>query len=281
MTIAPAIPERSSPIIGEHLEQSAEGFWYANAQEPVSYLEEINQLCFDLEEKSFWFIHRGECLRALVKRFPPHGTIFDVGGGNGLVSRTLIDAGFGCVVVEPSRAGARNALRRGIPIVICATLKTAGLAPASLPAVGLFDVLEHIEDDVAFLRELHQKLTARGRLYLTVPTGAWLWSDDDVAAGHFRRYSIRSLRARLEASGFRLLYSTSFFSILPIPLFFARTLPSLFGRRRLPRAHYGRLHEARARWLTERMWAVELRRIERGEVIPFGSSCMVAAEKKQ
>jgi len=279
MTAVPLLPFIPSCVSGEHLEQAPDGIWYAKAQEPISYLEEGNEVCFDLEEKSFWFAHRSACLRALVQRFPPAGTIVDVGGGNGAVSRALIEAGFPCVLVEPGPVGAGNARRRGIPTVICATLKTAGFARDSLPAVGLFDVLEHIEDDREFLRDLHGKLSTRGRLYLTVPAGAWLWSDDDVVAGHFRRYSARSLKGRLEEAGFRLRYFTHLFSLLPLPLFLARTLPSLFGRRRLRREKYGRLHETRARGLTERIWAAELRRVARGRVIPFGSSCMVAAEK--
>jgi SAM-dependent methyltransferase len=265
---------------GKTLAQGADGIWYANERETISYLQEGNEVCFELEEKSFWFAHRNACLCALVRRFPPAGTIFDIGGGNGVVSRTLLDAGFDCVLVEPGRSGARNAMRRGIPMVICATFKTAGFAAGELPAVGLFDVLEHIEDDRAFLRELHEAMRGKGRLYLTVPAGYWLWSDDDVVAGHFRRYGVALLKERLHEAGFRVLYASRFFSILPLPLFVARVLPSLFGHRRLPREEYGRLHDRRARKMTDRIWAAEIGRIQRGAVIPFGSSCLVAAEKR-
>jgi 2-polyprenyl-3-methyl-5-hydroxy-6-metoxy-1,4-benzoquinol methylase len=55
-------------------------------------------------------------------------------------------------------------------------------------------VLEHIDDEQAFLREIRRCLAPGGRIYLSVPAGRWLWSDDDVQAGHFRRYTCASLR---------------------------------------------------------------------------------------
>ena len=265
--------------ISEQLALGADGVWYSRQSEPVSYLEGGNAMCFELEDSSFWFEHRNACLRALVRRLPPAGAICDIGGGNGFVARALIDAGFGVVVIEPREEGARNAVRRGVPIVICATLASAQFREGSLPAVGIFDVLEHVKDDAAFLHEIHRCLAPGGRLYITVPAFPWLWSHDDVTAGHFRRYTRASLIARIEAAGFASLYASYIFSPLPLPLLALRSLPSLFGHYALPSQTYGRLHEGRARGFTNRIWAAELRRIESGRSIPVGSSCLLVAEK--
>ena len=282
MVATSIFPPAADPrIAGAKLDRASDGVWYAREREAVSYLDEGNDVCFELEEQSFWFAHRAACLEAVVRRFPPTGTIYDIGGGNGFVTRRLIDAGFDTVLVEPGEAGARNAVRRGIPTVVCATLATAQFREGSLSAAGLFDVLEHIDDDAGFLRELHRVLAVRGHLYITVPAFSWLWSDDDVVAGHFRRHTIGSMKRRLQASGFDLLYSTYFFSLLPAPLFALRSLPSLFGRRPLARKNYGRLHQPRARTFTDRVWAGELRRIENGGRLPFGSSCLLVAQKIQ
>ena len=275
-------PTPSAPIaLPAALERGEDGVWYARDREPVSYLEDGNQMCFELEEDSFWFKHRGACLAAVVRRFPPVGAIYDIGGGNGFVARTLLDAGFDAVLVEPGETGARNAARRGIGTVICATLATAKFAPDSLPAAGIFDVLEHVENAPDFLGEIHRCLAPEGRLYITVPAFPWLWSDDDVAAGHYRRYTLATLSSAVEAAGFAPLYRTCLFSPLPLPLLLLRCLPSLFGRRALPRKTYGSLHRQRANWLTDRIWAAELRRIESGRTIPFGSSCLLVAEKRR
>jgi SAM-dependent methyltransferase len=264
----------------KHLLRGEDGVWYACEREAISYSEEGNAKCFELEEGSFWFAHRGACLQATVRRLPPSGAIYDIGGGNGFVTKTLIDAGFETVLVEPGETGARNAVRRGVPTVICATLATAGFRDGSLPAAGLFDVLEHIEDDAGFLAEVHRCLEPGGRLYLTVPAFSWLWSHDDVVAGHFRRYTLGSVAARMEAAGFAPLYATYLFSLLPLPLLVMRGAPSFFGRRALPPQSYGKLHQARARGFTDRVWAAELRRVENGQVIPFGSSCLLVMQKR-
>ena len=267
-------PSTSQLVLGE------DGIWHAREHDSISYPEAGNDLCFELEEGSFWFAHRAACIVAASRRLRPAGAIYDIGGGNGFVTRAMLDAGFDAVLVEPGEAGARNAIRRGLPTVVCASLATAGFAAGSLPAVGIFDVLEHIGDDAAFLAEIHRALTPGGRFYITVPAFSWLWSDDDIAAGHFRRYTLTSLMQRVNAAGFAPLYDTFLFSPLPLPLFVARSIPSLFGHCGLPRQKYGRLHKQRARWITDRVWAAELRRVASGRRIPFGSSCLLVAEKR-
>ena len=70
-------PTPSAPIaLPAALERGEDGVWYARDREPVSYLEDGNQMCFELEEDSFWFKHRGACLAAVVRRFPPVGAIY-------------------------------------------------------------------------------------------------------------------------------------------------------------------------------------------------------------
>jgi hypothetical protein len=64
--------------------------------------------------------------------------------------------------------------------------------------VTLLDVLEHQEDDRAFMSELVEKMESGSVLLLTVPALQKLWSQWDVALGHFRRYDITSLLACLD-----------------------------------------------------------------------------------
>jgi Methyltransferase domain len=63
--------------------------------------------------------------------------------------------------------------------------------------VTLLDVLEHQEDDRAFLRELAEKMAPASRLLLTVPAMPSLWSEWDVVLGHHRRYTKESMRAAI------------------------------------------------------------------------------------
>jgi hypothetical protein len=68
---------------------------------------------------------------AILRRFPPPGMLFDVGGGNGFVAAALERAGWQTVVVEPGRRGAENARARGLSRVVCATTDTAGKRTAA------------------------------------------------------------------------------------------------------------------------------------------------------
>jgi SAM-dependent methyltransferase len=60
-------------------------------------------------------------------------------------------------------------------------------------ALFLFDVLEHLTAEREFLDAVCFHLAPKGRLIINVPAGQWAFSAYDVAAGHQRRYSIRTL----------------------------------------------------------------------------------------
>ena len=67
------------------------------------------------------------------------------------------------------------------------------------------NVLEHIERDLLALHRLHEVLATGGKLILLVPAHQVLYSSLDRELGHYRRYSHRHLRQKLEAAGFQVL----------------------------------------------------------------------------
>src|SRR5258706_8348496 len=163
------------------------GYWLAPEQVRISYPADGNDNCLTMEEASFWFTHRNRAITAAVRRHPPaDGPIFDVGAGNGYVSAALEAAGFPTIAIEPNRAGARNAVSRHVSHVVCGSLPSSAFRAGTAGAIGLFDVLEHIDADRDYLRSLRPYLKTGGRLYLTTPAFSWLWSENDVRAGHFR-----------------------------------------------------------------------------------------------
>jgi ubiquinone/menaquinone biosynthesis C-methylase UbiE len=83
--------------------------------------------------------------------------------------------------------------------------------------VGAFDVLEHIEDDRKALGELHRACRPGGGILLTVPQHRFLWSAVDEYACHFRRYSKAELVEKCRTTGFDVVMTTSFVSVL-LPL---------------------------------------------------------------
>ncbi len=76
--------------------------------------------------------------------------------------------------------------------------------------VVLLDVLEHIENDVSFLRSLAKCLRPGGRLILKVPAAPWLYSPMDQAIGHHRRYDRDSLARSVREAGLEATRQTHF-----------------------------------------------------------------------
>jgi len=269
--------------ISSGLRKVRDGYWVSNTQTAVSYPEWGNEICYQLEENSFWFDHRNNCILELIERFPPVGALFDVGGGNGFVAKFLLDAGYPVVLVEPGMEGVRNALARGVSPVVCATIEEAGFKESSLPAVGMFDMLEHIERDMAFLELLNRLMIPGGRLYLTVPSFRFLWSQDDVVAGHFRRYTLGALQRKLTLAGFRVEFQTYLFAFLPLPIFLFRTIPSVLGLRKSERIDPAGYHSQHVHpsgiggkvlnWFLNR----EQTAVNGKTRIPLGASCLVVA----
>jgi SAM-dependent methyltransferase len=250
----------------------------------VSYPADGNAVCFQLEDGSFWFRHRNRCITAAVEQFPPAGAILDIGGGNGFVARALIDAGYSATLLEPGEEGAWNArTHRKIPDVIHATLEDAGLATGSVTAAGLFDVLEHIDDDRGFVERLRELMAPGGVVYVTVPAHQWLWSVTDVDAGHFRRYSTAQLRERFTRAGFDVLYATYFFEALLVPFYLMRTLPYALGLSKARAASdYQTEHAAGGGLLStilEKLLAREVSVITRRRTLVTGTSCLLVARK--
>ena len=264
-----------------------DGIWRSPETASVSYPSDGNEACFALEDASFWFQHRNQCIVSAIRAFPPaeRGAIFDIGGGNGFVAKGIEAAGFPVALVEPGPSGARNARTRGLQTVICSTLESARFTRASLPAIGLFDVLEHVENDERFLRELKPLLVDGGAVYLTVPAYPFLWSDADSTAGHYRRYRLGALKALFDQSGFEIQFATYFFRPLVAPVFLGRTLPSLLrisrsaaSDRKAAREH-GTGQSPVTRFFLKSLSA-EPGNIAQAKSMSFGASCLVVATRR-
>lgn len=209
-----------------------DGIWYSNSEASLSYPEEGYDDCFELEEHSFWFKHRNDCLVSLVKRHSENSCFFDIGGGNGFVTKALQNYQIVSVLVEPGKSGVLNAKKRGVENVYCGTLADLNGLKGEISAIGTFDVIEHIEDDHQFIKEIFSMLSKDGTFYLTVPAFQSLWSNEDTDAGHYRRYTKQSISKLLTNNGFKIVYATYFFSFLVFPLFLIRTIPSKLGIRK-------------------------------------------------
>ncbi|MEI7715377.1 MAG: methyltransferase domain-containing protein, partial [Mycobacterium sp.] len=93
--------------------------------------------------EGFWLDARADAVGELLRE-ASITTIWDVGAGSGAMAKRLGRYGVDVLSVEPLPEGAREIANMGAE-VFCGTLHDLGLPSGSLPAVGLFDVLEHLE----------------------------------------------------------------------------------------------------------------------------------------
>jgi 2-polyprenyl-3-methyl-5-hydroxy-6-metoxy-1,4-benzoquinol methylase len=270
--------------ISNRLRRGGNGIWHVDSEESeeqISYPDAVRLSYARVEDSSYWFAHRNHCIISVVRRHAPEGPIIDIGGGNGAVALALKRVGLPVIVVEPGAAAAQVARIRGLS-VICGTFSALAIPDAAISAAGLFDVLEHVGNEVELLRDILRTLTASGVLYITVPALPCLWSYEDKYVGHFRRYTVHRARRVLSQAGFSVTFATYLFSPLVLPVLLFRSIPSLFGLipngdRELDEVH-SLPSNLIGRWVN-RLLSWEEARIARGASVPIGSSILLVARK--
>jgi len=164
--------------------------------------------------------------------------------------------------------------------VIEMTGKEVPLPDNSLNYLTALDVLEHIKDDAAAVRDWHRLLKPNGLAVITVPASMALWSDWDVAMHHFRRYDRKGLLAVFPQSHWEILHVNYTNTLAFLPAWLIRKLRShkpVKAEEQANRAEY-RIPppwlNALLRWIfvTTAMWRVPM---------PFGLSLLLVARRKE
>jgi SAM-dependent methyltransferase len=144
----------------------------------------------------FWIRRRFEVLQDLCGgMIADAGEIAEIGCGHGLLQRQIEDA-YGREVIgfDLNEYALKQNVSRRSRICCYDIFEMEPALKEKFDVIFLFDVLEHIEDENGFLKALLFHLAPQGKLILNVPAGQWAHSEYDVAAGHVRRYMIKTLR---------------------------------------------------------------------------------------
>lgn len=222
----------------------------------------------------WWYKARAELLRAALG---PHlgqpSRVLDVGSADGPSVGWMHEHGRRFALdVDPRGLAAGTG--------VCASALALPFADGTFDVVGAFDVLEHCDPEEQAMAELTRVLRPGGRLLMSVPAYEWAWSDHDVWAGHYRRYTRRRLLAAVEREELRVLRCTYGFSSV-FPMFVAeRLMRRMREKRRGPATSRPPLTQP-SRAIEKMLMSATAaeQRYLRKRSAPFGSSIFLAAEK--
>ena len=233
------------------------------AEESMALTSTLKQLA-ELDSYNYWIYE--QISHALGRR------VLEVGSGTGNITRFLCSGGREVTATDVVTAyrGELERLFGDNPKVRVEKFDLTLEAPDAFVAdpfdsVVCLNVLEHIDDDLFALTQMHNSLAPGGKLALLVPAHRFLYGAFDRAVGHFRRYERRELAGKLEKAGF-VVREMKFFSL-------AATLPWLINGRLLKRDYIPAGQANLANLL------VPLLKLERLIGPPCGLSLIAIAEK--
>lgn len=153
-----------------------------------------------VEDRHWWYRERRAIIARELRRIGPPGRAIELGASGGGNSMVLKEDGWDVLATEYLEAGVEIAKARGLN-AIQADARDLPVDSAAYDLLVAFDVLEHIEEDHLAAEEIFRVLRPGGTALIAVPAGMDLWSEHDVASGHFRRYTRETLASVVEKAG--------------------------------------------------------------------------------
>jgi hypothetical protein len=159
----------------------------------------------------WYYVSKGKAIEYFLNRFSAK-SVLDVGAGSGIFSKRLLS--------KPIAASARcvdTAYEFDEKLEIhhgknLRFVKEAHDIDESL--ILMIDILEHIEDDIGFLKAYVDRIPAGSYMLIAVPAFSFLWSGHDVFLGHKRRYTLSGLESLVKNAGLEALQGRYFFGLL-------------------------------------------------------------------
>ncbi len=236
-------------------------------------------IMFRIEESHWWYTGRRKILSSFVEDICRRVTdrrprILDVGCGTGanLLMLSKYGDAEGVDVSEDALAFCRE---RGLENVKLGAAEELPYDDGTFDLVTALDVVEHLDDDLAGLREMRRVLRPGGRVLLFVPTFMFLWGLQDDVSHHRRRYRMPELRRVLEQAGFEIERTTYANITFFMPILAMRKLMRLTG---IKAESENNINVSALNGVLARMLGAESRLLKYAN-IPFGVSGLCVARK--
>jgi SAM-dependent methyltransferase len=212
---------------------------------------------------------------ALRRHSLSDGWLVDIGAGTADVTAMLGWAPTRTLTLEGNSSLAKAITERHAVTPMLGDASHVPLRDGSATVVCLLDVIEHVVEPLDMLREAARILGPDGRMIVNVPAHQWLWSEADVALGHTRRYTVRTLRADLERAGCEVVWASHVFSWLVLPVWLRRKAMG-GGEPQLGMDTSSTLIDRSSMVLTRLEWLIAARR-----PLPLGTSVLCVARRAE
>lgn len=239
-----------------------------------------------LEESSFWVRSRNRLLKGIIRKYSAQlvaPRFLEIGCGTGSFIEALAsEVNLRITGSEIYIKGLHYAKRRQPKAEFIQYDAQQGVLPDKFDIIAAFDVIEHIDDDVATIANIYDMLTDGGYFIVTVPQHKFLWSKLDQIVKHKRRYSRRELLDKLERQGFTVVRRTSFVCVL-FPLMAvvrlldrpAKNPDSIVKGKFEERVGFSRP----INWMFDKLMYIDEALIRHGVSLPFGGTLLAVARK--
>jgi SAM-dependent methyltransferase len=173
----------------------------------------------DLEKKNyFWFAGRYITIKNFINKLKPE-SILDLGCGSGNLLKNTISEHHDVTGIDILPEAVKYCKKR-IPDAnfLQADATSIPFKKKRFDLIIALDVIEHIEDDLNFLKEVRSTLKDDGKIIITAPAYQSLFSKWDRIQGHFRRYSTKKLVSLTEKAGYSITYK-NYYNFFLFPIF--------------------------------------------------------------
>src|SRR6476661_10367894 len=188
----------------------------------------------EVEGSHWWFVGRRKILESFLEpiikklRTPDSALrILDVGCGTGANIEMLSQYGE-AEGVDVSDDALEFCRLKGLKVQK-GLAESLPYADESFDLTTALDVVEHLDDDIAGLKEMFRVTKSAGYSLIFVPAFMWLWGVQDDISNHRIRYTKKQIVERLERAGYNVERATyanwTFFA----PILAGRTIMKLTG----------------------------------------------------
>jgi len=234
----------------------------------------------EFSDNHFWYVGRNNIILSLIDIIMNDSVerILDYGCGTGelLNNLNIIYPSKEIYGADISELAIDYCSSRGLDTVI--NLNIDEPKENYYDLVMCLDVIEHISDDVEFLCKMHKLLRSGGKLLITVPAYDILWSGEDYVSKHFRRYTRKILKNKINNAGFRINKISYYNFLLFFPLVIVLVVKRIFRPRSMYESDIVDMNKLTNRILT---WIFSSEKwLLRFMTFPFGASIICIAKKK-